>query len=272
MGEATSQAPGIGGGRQRGGDGTTGTGYLTVFPTPSDGSGPPLAANLNWTAGKTVPNLVEVAVGANGRISIFTVPAARPTSSLMSKATSASDHTPGRDGRFVPTVPARILDTRYGPAPSCGARPGTRRHLHQSESARRRRVPATGVGAVVLNVAVTNATSASHSPSFRRPCASTCCESQLRGRADRANRVIVRVARMEPFPSSTGSVRSMSSSMSTAGSAMTPTGSDRSGSRARFRPDPRYALRNGGSRSPIGKMSPHSTMSLPVAVGVMFQA
>ena len=51
--------------------GTTGLGYLTIFPTPDVPTNPPLASNLNWTAGKTIPNLVEVAVGANGRISLF---------------------------------------------------------------------------------------------------------------------------------------------------------------------------------------------------------
>lgn len=38
-------------------------GYLTVYP---DGTSAPLASNLNFSAGQTVPNLVSVALGADG--------------------------------------------------------------------------------------------------------------------------------------------------------------------------------------------------------------
>ena len=48
----------------------TGAGYVTAFPS---GIGPPNASNLNLErAGQTIPNLVIVPVGADGRISIFT--------------------------------------------------------------------------------------------------------------------------------------------------------------------------------------------------------
>jgi hypothetical protein len=46
----------------------TAGGYLTVYPT---GTPAPLASNLNFLAGRTVPNLVMVRLGANGRVSIF---------------------------------------------------------------------------------------------------------------------------------------------------------------------------------------------------------
>jgi hypothetical protein len=42
--------------------------YLTVWPT---GPGRPLASNLNYTAGQTVPNLVVVRVGLGGKISLY---------------------------------------------------------------------------------------------------------------------------------------------------------------------------------------------------------
>ena len=42
--------------------------YLTVFPT---GTPIPLASNLNFVAGQTVPNLVIATVGANGQVSIY---------------------------------------------------------------------------------------------------------------------------------------------------------------------------------------------------------
>ena len=43
-------------------------GYITAY---ADGSGRPTASNLNFSAGQTVPNLVVVPVGANGRIRLF---------------------------------------------------------------------------------------------------------------------------------------------------------------------------------------------------------
>src|SRR5207245_2703186 len=46
----------------------TANGYLTVYPA---GSGRPLASNLNFVAGQTVPNLVEVALGTGGKVSAF---------------------------------------------------------------------------------------------------------------------------------------------------------------------------------------------------------
>jgi hypothetical protein len=46
----------------------TATGYITVWP---DGSSRPLASDLNWVAGKTVPNLVVVALGSSGMADLY---------------------------------------------------------------------------------------------------------------------------------------------------------------------------------------------------------
>ena len=43
-------------------------GYLTVWPA---GTARPGSSNLNWTAGRTVPNLVTTKVGAGGLTSVF---------------------------------------------------------------------------------------------------------------------------------------------------------------------------------------------------------
>ena len=141
--------------------GTTGLGYLTIFPTPDVPSNPPLASNLNWTAGKTIPNLVEVAVGANGRISIFNGQGSAAHVIVdVEGYVGVPTTTPGRDGRFVPTVPARVLDTRSGPAPvNAGLGPvpgGTAINVRVLGAGG---VPASGVAAVVLNVTVTGPTS-----------------------------------------------------------------------------------------------------------------
>ena len=46
----------------------TSSSYLTLHP---GGIGRPLASNLNFSPGQTVPNLVVVAVGANGTVSAY---------------------------------------------------------------------------------------------------------------------------------------------------------------------------------------------------------
>ena len=46
----------------------TSAGFLTVFPT---GTIRPLASNLNFVAGQTVPNLVIAKIGSSGQVSIF---------------------------------------------------------------------------------------------------------------------------------------------------------------------------------------------------------
>jgi hypothetical protein len=48
--------------------GSTAPSYLTVWP---DGSAQPVASDLNWVNGETVPNLVVVKLGSNGNIDLF---------------------------------------------------------------------------------------------------------------------------------------------------------------------------------------------------------
>jgi hypothetical protein len=42
--------------------------FLTVWPA---GAARPLASDLNWANGETVPNMVVVAVGASGSIDLY---------------------------------------------------------------------------------------------------------------------------------------------------------------------------------------------------------
>jgi hypothetical protein len=46
----------------------TASGYITVFPAPPP---PPLASNLNYVPGQTVPNLVIVGVGSGGATDFY---------------------------------------------------------------------------------------------------------------------------------------------------------------------------------------------------------
>jgi len=130
---------------------TTASSYLTVWPA---GLPRPLASNLNWTAGTTVPNLVEVAVGVGGQVSIFNALGNTDVIFDVAGYVASPSATPGSAGRYNPIVPNRVLDTRTG----LGA-PALQLCAYQSISVKiagTPGVPSTGVAAVVLNVTVTN--------------------------------------------------------------------------------------------------------------------
>jgi hypothetical protein len=141
----------------------TTAGYLTVFPA---GTSVPLASNLNFVAGQTVPNRVIVMLGAGGRVAFF-----NPGGSVQIIADVSGWFTdasvPAATGSvFTGVTPVRILDTRSGIGGfSSSVGPGGTIvvtvagwggvPLMTSTSP----VPPT---AVVLNVTVTNPTMASY--------------------------------------------------------------------------------------------------------------
>jgi hypothetical protein len=127
----------------------TASGFVTMFPT---GASRPLAANLNFTPGKTVPNLVVAKLGAGGRVSLFS--SAGSTHVVIDVAGWFSGLPAGNDGRFQPVVPTRILDTRNG-----GTALGTGASVDVAVAGQGG-VPAAGAEAAVVNVAATNTTDA----------------------------------------------------------------------------------------------------------------
>ena len=136
--------------------GTTAGSYLTVWPA---GVAKPLASNLNWTAGTTIPNLVEVGLGAGGQVSVYN--AAGRVDVIFDLAGYVTPSAPAVQGLYNPLVPARILDTRIGaqgvaPGPLGAGASLTLQVTGQGD------VPATGVSAVILNVTVTNPSGASY--------------------------------------------------------------------------------------------------------------
>ena len=129
---------------------TTAPSFLIVWPA---GIPQPLASNLNWTVGKTVPNLVEVAVGAGGQISFYngfgTVDVVLDMEGYVGVPTAV----PPPAGLYNPVVPNRVLDTRLGMgAPAAQVCAG---QTISVKIAGTPGVPTTGVAAVVLNVTVT---------------------------------------------------------------------------------------------------------------------
>ncbi|MBI4882596.1 MAG: PD40 domain-containing protein [Actinobacteria bacterium] len=126
---------------------------MTVWPA---GAAQPNASNLNLQAGVTTPNMVIVPLGAGGQISLFNE---RGNTDLIVDVlgwfpTGVS---------FTGLVPARLMDTRVGGSTIDGlfagggaVGPNSVTNLTISN---RGGVPASGVGAVALNVTATGPTS-----------------------------------------------------------------------------------------------------------------
>ena len=79
------------------------SGFLTVYPC---GVSLPLASNVNFTAGTTVPNSVAVALGADDRVCVYTNATVHVIVDVSGWfAASAADG-------MVPSAPVRVVDTR----------------------------------------------------------------------------------------------------------------------------------------------------------------
>ncbi len=135
---------------------TSAPGYLTIYPA---GVTRPLSSNLNWIAGQAVPNLVVVAPGTGGKVTVYNSQGSTDVILDVFGYVLTSALAPGPDGLFNPLAPARLLDTRdpTGGFTALGA--GATISLQVTG---RGKVPATGVSAVVLNVTATNATTSSY--------------------------------------------------------------------------------------------------------------
>jgi hypothetical protein len=126
--------------------------FLTVWPT---GAGRPTASNLDFGPGQTVPNLAEVGLGSGGQVSVF-----NPAGSVDVVVDLEGYTAPSSlgTGLYNALTPARITDTRPGSGfPNAGKTmgPNTTLNVHVTGAGG---VPATGVGAAVLNVTATNPT------------------------------------------------------------------------------------------------------------------
>ena len=168
----------------------TASSFLTVWPA---GVLRPLASNLNWVRGQTAPNLVEVALGSNGYVSVYNAAGSVDAMFDVAGYVMAPTPTPPAAGLYNPIVPHRVLDTRKGMGtPKAQLCAGQTINIQITGTLN---VPSTGVSAVVLNVTATNTVVA---PSFvtvfptgsTRPLASNL--NFIPGETV-ANRVIVKV-------------------------------------------------------------------------------
>jgi hypothetical protein len=125
--------------------------YLTVWPT---GQARPLASNLNYVPGVSVPNLVIARVGLDGKVSLYnnlgSVDLAADIQGYFQGDSTGST--------YVPLAPSRVLDTRVGTGGTSTPVPaGGTIELKVTDAGG---VPAAGGTAVALNVTATNVSGA----------------------------------------------------------------------------------------------------------------
>jgi len=130
----------------------TASGYITAWPS---GSPQPFASNLNFTPGKTIPNLVIAKLGANGKVSLYN---SAGTTDLI--ADVAGYFGAGTDLNAL--SPARLLDTRAGFSTIDGQFQGTGALPADGTLnlmiGGRDGIPSSGVGAAILNVTAVHPT------------------------------------------------------------------------------------------------------------------
>lgn len=243
---------------------TTAASFLSIYPTGAAG---PVASSLNWVAGQTVPNLVEVALGAGGQVTAYNGAGSTDVIFDVAGYVSVPSGTPGTDGLYNPVVPNRILDTRNGNG-GYNAPVGPGQTINVQIGGRSGSgVPGTGVSAVILNVTATDASASSYLIVYpmgtTRPQASNL--NFVKGQTV-PNRVIVEVGTNPQTATSgwvsiynaTGSVNVLADvgGWFTDGTDLTATGSD-FGSMT--------PTRLIDTRSGHGAIGPGGTMTLPVA-------
>jgi len=135
--------------------GTTSSGYLTAWPS---GEPQPVVSNLNFVPGQTVPNLVTVKVGANGKVNLFN--SSGSTNVIADIAGYYTSTPPPTGGRFTALTPSRLLDTRDGTGTGGVIAPIAFNSSIDLPVTGVGGVPSSGVNAVALNVTVDQPTAA----------------------------------------------------------------------------------------------------------------
>ena len=130
----------------------TTTGYVTVHPT---GTALPNASNLNFVAGQTTPNLTIARVGDDGKISLYNHAG---DTHLIADVAGWFPAT----SSYTSLQPGRLLDTRPGATTiddlSAGGGAVGPDSTIELTVVGRGGIPATDVGAVVLNITATQPT------------------------------------------------------------------------------------------------------------------
>ena len=125
---------------------TEGVGFVTVYPCGSR----PNASNLNYAGGQTVANAVIAPVSGSGEVCFYSKVPAHLIADVNGWFASGSS--------FTPVTPTRVFDTRPGKSgvvSVSSVKVGDTYELRVPVTNLSGLVPATGVGAVSLNVTAT---------------------------------------------------------------------------------------------------------------------
>jgi subtilisin family serine protease len=134
----------------------TASNFLTVYP---NGTARPDTSTINFVAGQTIPNMAIVKVGADGRIAIFNAQGStQVVIDVVGWFPDGSDYTG--------VIPQRLLDTRTAVEGGGGTIDGAFRGIGSVGQGQtlvlpvigRGTIPASGVGAVALNVTAVSPT------------------------------------------------------------------------------------------------------------------
>ncbi len=117
-------------------------GYLTVYP---DGTSVPGTSNVNFSPGQSVPNLVLVKVGPNGKVDFR-----NGSGGTVQIVADLAGYYSGSGSALTPVDPVRLMDTRNGTGGVSG--PVAAGASVSLQVAGQAGVPSSGVTAVVLNV------------------------------------------------------------------------------------------------------------------------
>ncbi len=132
--------------------GPTAPSFLTAYPA---GTTRPLASNLNFSAGETVPNRVIIPLSSSGALALYNA-----SGSVNAIVDVDGYYSSTTAGYFAPVAPARICDTRSGNTTQCkGMTLGGAGTLGVQVTGNGG-IP-SGAAAVVANVTATGATAQS---------------------------------------------------------------------------------------------------------------
>jgi hypothetical protein len=162
--------------------------YLTVYP--ADVATRPLASNLNFQPGQSVPNLVTVRVPASGAIDFYNLAG---SVHVIADVVGYYDSDTSTDaGRFAPLPPSRTFDSRDLDQPLGPDSYGV------LQIAGWNGVPVRGASAVVINTTVTQPTEYSYLTVFPDDMCEIPLASNLNYRPGQTvpNLVIVRLSTM----------------------------------------------------------------------------
>jgi hypothetical protein len=168
--------------------------FVTVYPS---GVAQPLASNLNFVPGQTVPNRVMVPVGPDGKINLYNQAGSTEVVVDVNGWFASGGAATGQ--RFTPLSPARILDTRPGSQVGPYATPFPTNTTRRVAVAGLGGVPGPGAPsparAVVLNVTVTGPSASGYLTAFASDLAGVPLASDLNWRPGLtvANLVVVQL-------------------------------------------------------------------------------